>query len=568
MKQEFIDLELQLDESRIRLRGAHQADVRGPVTLDQTLVRDLRELENGGEHAAYGRKLFAALFPPGGDVTRVLFSTFDSVEGNERRLRLRLSLDPEISPEIQGLHWELMSNGDEFVVGRSAEIVFSRYVALPGRVSAAPKRPRLLCVIAAPKDSHRRPYGLAPIPYDLVRQELEAVLGDVSDKIEVKILDRPVTPERVREELVRGEFDLLHFYGHGMSSREGEAALVLEDDQNRMLRVKESTLGELAKGLRHLKLVTLIACNSGVRTSETDGLSGLSGHLIRSNVPAVIAMRRTIGMEMGMRFTRLLYRRLAQNPTIDVAVNEARHQLFLDQPDTVDWSSPILTMRLRDGRLWEEPSHESPPASRPRTLVGALVLSLLAGAGTRYLVPDFVVRDHWPHQQVRDPEPDPAREPGAEAISLEPIVPGRLAVGVVSSRDYSWSEAATRSLSRWIRKNQEGLQVVPVPKDLLPRLGGVAGGDLSTFPGGTSSPGGMEYLLLLLEEHALQPENRQPFPVVSLTCESILLRTDKPEVMQEHSVGHLGMAVSEEGALEQAYERCFEDVFEGLNLIR
>lgn len=563
-RQELVDLELQLEDTRIRLRGSDQEDVVAPVTLDRALVTDLLELENGGEHITYGRRLFETLFPPGLEVTRALFSAFDFARRSNRRLRLRLTLGPSIPREIQGLHWELLTNGGELVVGRSTEIVFSRYVSLPAPVSPPPDRPRLLCVIAAPRDSHRK--QLAPIPYDLVRLQLEKALGEFSEKIEVVILDRPVTPERVREALLSGKFDLLHFYGHGMVSREGEAALVLETEENTMCPVKESTLGELARGLRHLKLVTLIACHSGVRTSDTDGLSGLSGHLVRSNVPAVIAMRRTISMEMGLRFTSLLYRRLAQDPTVDVAVNEARHQLFLDQEGSVDWSSPILTMRLRDGQLWEErkgrdPETDVEPIRRQhrtkRILVGALVMAL-AGGAIWSLVPE-----------ATGPEPSPIPdEVQVPAIVQEPIVPGRLAVGVVSSHDYGWNETATRSLLRWARKSLEGAQVVPVPEGLRARLRALTAGDLSTFPGGSTSPGGMEYLLLLLEEHSLQPENRQPFPVMAVTCESLLLRADQPEVIQEHSVGHLGMAASEKGALEQAYERCFEDVSGELDVIR
>jgi hypothetical protein len=166
----------------------------------------------------------------------------------------------------------------------------------------------------------------------------------------------------------KGSFQLLHFFGHGLS-RNGVSALMLENEQGRVHPVEEKLLAEVFLGVRELRLVTLVACHGGAPSSG-DPFSGLAGRLVQRGVPSVIAMRRAVRVDSAHLFTQHLYRHIAQTGRADAAVNEARQQLYLAEPRGIDWSSPVLYSRLSDGRLWlprtaaPEPDAERGPLLR------------------------------------------------------------------------------------------------------------------------------------------------------------------------------------------------------------
>ncbi|MCP4660225.1 MAG: CHAT domain-containing protein, partial [bacterium] len=125
-----------------------------------------------------------------------------------------------------------------------------------------------------------------------------------------------------------------------------------------------------------LRLVTLVACNGGALSSN-DAFSGLAGRLVERGLPAVLGMSRPVRIDAAELFTDHVYRNLARDGQVDAAVNEARQQLFLKEPNQVGWSSPVLYMRLDDGRLWntEEADDRSLGAGTPGTPVPVTVVA-------------------------------------------------------------------------------------------------------------------------------------------------------------------------------------------------
>ncbi len=357
---EYLNVELQLiSGSRATLRCPGQQDYADAVCIDENLSRQLRELEHSKDFQGYGQALFEATFPSGSELRRGIYSLLDSSRRERKRLRLRLFVERAAPVPLHSLHWELLTDGRDLAIGRSPETVFSRYISRPHALGPSPTRPRMLCAIAAPTDIER--YGMAAIDYDGTLRQLDELFAGLSDSLRIDFLHRPVSPERLREQLSSQAYHLLHIYGHGALPSQGESALVLEDSDYQVRLTTESALASILLGLRDLELVTLIACHGGAPSAADDGLSGLAGSLVMQNVPAVIAMRRAISMKLAFRFTQYFYRRLAQTPCVDEAVNEARHQLYLADPEAIDWSSPMLYMRLEDGQLWSPRSAPDAP---------------------------------------------------------------------------------------------------------------------------------------------------------------------------------------------------------------
>ncbi|HKV11903.1 MAG TPA: CHAT domain-containing protein [Thermoanaerobaculia bacterium] len=393
MNETYLDSELYLPSLDRACFSWEGRSYEGAPVLGYERALEIGALE--GEPEAYGRELLGAILPEGSDLYKGFREAALAAELAHSRLRFRLRLSVDLPAWVHALYWELLADSDprRGTLARSPETAFSRYTAL-SRALGEPiaGRPRLLCVIAAPSDIGR--FGMAEIDRREVLGRLQASLGDLSESVEVEILEPPATLSRLRERLMsRGGAHLLHFFGHG-DSRGGGSALFLEDENGRTKPVPEEMLAKLFLGARELRLVTLVACHGGA-LSSSDPFSGLAGRLVQQGLPAVIAMRRAVTFETGHRFTAHFYRQLAETGRVDAAVNEARQQLYLSEPRGIAWSSPVLYSRLQDGRLWLPPGEEEPGTSvpllrfRPRRLLRPLpwlpaaLCLLLVGLGLR-----------------------------------------------------------------------------------------------------------------------------------------------------------------------------------------
>lgn len=573
----FLEVEIQLGRGRVRLVCPHRQEYVDEARVDDTLCQRLLELEHAKNYQAYGQTLFEATFPIGSETLRGLYIAFDSSRKEKQCLRVRLNLEHGTDPRIHALHWELLTDGRDFEIGRSPETVFSRYVSQPSVVGRAPAKARMLCVIAAPTDSHR--YQMAPIDYHLTVRSFEECLIHLKNDLEVEILERPVTAERLRDALQHGGFNFLHFHGHGAVPQQGESALVLEDDNYRVHFTTESALSNILLGLRDLKLVTLVTCHGAAQSSNEYQHSGLAGSLVKTQIPAVVAMRRSISMDVGYKFTKYLYQQLAERPCIDSAVNEARHRLFMENPEGIDWSSPILFMRLEDGLLWspaesalEAPSSPEPSRvtkrgrsgnaalRRPLSLLLVLLLTIVLSFPDLYLGLSraSVSKHDLPRESASKQELE-TEEPPSPEIAFPAIQAGTIGVGALKRQDLSWNGSVARIISRRLRELRPGLQMRLLPQDFSGNLGAFFSGDLRKLPGGERSPEGLEYIFLVVESHGPLTSATAQFPTVSVNCELMLIETRGPSILLSLAISHTGMETTEAGALDQAFGRCIDE---------
>lgn len=322
----------------------------GQPTLNKELRHQLRK--HWLDPRGYGSRLFKAVFRDGDELLAGYQEALALARHERRRLRLRLHIAPAVQRELHELRWELLRDPrEDIALGRSRSTTLSRYLSVPlAPGTAVVKRPRILVVLAAPKDLAE--YGLAEIDSGEMRRTAVTTFQSLGPQISHEILDGPATLVRIRERLVEGEFHVLHFQGHGgIEAGQGTAHLVLESPEGYAEFVEEPVFAEIFEGDLNVRLVTLMACHGGPR-GDTDLFAGLAPALVRRGVPAVVAMGGALHFDVAACFTDHLYRHLGRCGRVDAAINEARQKLHLAAPGRPDWSLPMLFMRLEDGLLW------------------------------------------------------------------------------------------------------------------------------------------------------------------------------------------------------------------------
>jgi len=360
------------------------------------------------DQAAYGLALFDALVA--GDVHTAYATARERARmRSDERLRLRLWLDHKAA-DLHTLVWERLhyrSEGGAFRVATNAKLPFSRYFGLArDEASAIEGQARMLCVIANPENL--ADHGLSPLDVEGEVANLRAALDglrqagveiavmpgrtglpdDQKDALAAAgytILPGCATPARLFEALAYAPgYHLLHFVGHGaFSQRRGQAALFLESETGQAQELTDDDLAGRLAGLdRKPHLIFLAACESASRpTGEVNPFVGLAPRLVQTGIPAVIAMQDKVAVETAQTLTRHFYRFLLEHGVVDKALNQARNLLA----DTPDWATPVLFMRLREGRLLEKgvlpPVTDSPqlqdnPAVRRDSVQGTKPIQL------------------------------------------------------------------------------------------------------------------------------------------------------------------------------------------------
>ncbi len=320
--------------------------------------------------ASYGINLFNRLFP--GPLSDAFRQAWAVAQARKRGLRLRLRLDSN-NPRLHRIPWELIYYDDSGGLSPprplavEGNVAFSRYLesSEPEGEPIAHRPVRMLVAIAEPSDLEN--WNLASFGKTVERRDLENRFSPLinSGQFIYDFLDR-VSPQRLHRALEQGTqqddagvvqrgYDVLLYYGHALHHPDRGTRLLLEDDATGEGYLYDAS--ELVNCLQRLNLtpqrvrmVVLVACNTATMATERS-LGNLAAALVQtSGVPAVLAMQRLVEIPLARSFTYYLSDYLLRNGVIDVAVNTARRRVY--QPDSLSWSTPVLYMRIPDGRLF------------------------------------------------------------------------------------------------------------------------------------------------------------------------------------------------------------------------
>jgi len=257
----------------------------------------------------------------------------------KKGVRWRLTLDHD----AEELPWDFLRSERNFLaVDPSNPVV--RYIKSATCERVSVEHPlQLLVVIASPKDYE--PLDAAA-EKERIKTSLEPLLG--RGQVNISFIEGPNTWSRLQDRLLQEKIHMLHFIGHG-NFDEDSSQLVMEDDcGNSDLRESED-LAVLALD-RPLQLVVLNSC-FGAKRDDTQKFSSVAASMVRSGVPAVIAMRTEISDDAARAIAQTFYTALALNMPVDAALTEARRKIF--RSDSLEWATPILYMQVPDGQLFK-----------------------------------------------------------------------------------------------------------------------------------------------------------------------------------------------------------------------
>jgi hypothetical protein len=337
----FDDLAIERRIERLRL-----ALIRSAATTRRIATRDEQPVQR------LGADLFDRLFV--GDV-RVLFDmTRQHAAHRDLPLRLVLRIRP---PELAVLPWEFLydQRRDDYL---SLSMPLVRYPEIlePVRPLRVTRPLRILGMVA-------RPIGYDALDVEGEKAHLNRALDPLvrDGRVELGWVEGE-TWRSLLNALHRRSWHIVHFIGHGgFDSGAGEGVFYLrgEGAENYMLRA--SRLAHLLSPHQSLRLVMLNSCDSAAGSSS-DLFSSAAATLVRRGIPAVLAMQFEISDSAAVEFTRSFYEAVAAGLPVDIAVRDARLAVSLARPNSLEWGTPVIFLRQRDGRIFDL---AAPPLRRP-----------------------------------------------------------------------------------------------------------------------------------------------------------------------------------------------------------
>ncbi len=332
-------------------------------------------------------------------------------------MQIRLEVDPA-APELHSLHWEaLLDPRDGSYLFAGEDVLFSRYLSsLDWQPARLRPKDQLtgLAVVANPANLAQ--YRMQQVDVD---GEIARVRRGMSGIGLTTIASGGgATLTNLSDTLRDGGHDILYLVCHG-SIVDGVPWLWLEDNTGNVERVRGIDFVSRLKELqRRPRLVVLASCQTAgsgdVGRAEADGaLVAVGPRLAGVGIPAVIAMQGGVSMETVARFMPVFFRELLLDGQIDRATAIARGAVR-DRPDF--WM-PVLFMRSRSGRIWEE-------ADKGEAQVRAAVAGGVVGGGTSSLEAaepgvQNTGRKAFPSSSAA-PAPIPAPPVVAARVTLQP----------------------------------------------------------------------------------------------------------------------------------------------------
>ncbi len=312
---------------------------------------DAAELLDNTSSEEYGKALGTALFDDE-KIRRAWDSAQAIAKAVGAKLRLRLLIDAEATA-LHSIRWETMSlNGEPLFQGD--DCWFSRYIAsYDAKASVARPKSRLkaLVIIANPTELAIGIGEMQPVPVEAEVARATAFFKDIIANGPDFLASggKPSLPAIIDH--LQGGYDIVYLVCHG----------ALIDDNPTLLLEKSSgqadfvSAKDLVQAIQNLgappSLIVLASCQSAGTGDTENALTALGPLLAAAGVPAVVAMQGKISMSTVAEFMPRFFAELKEDGRIDRAMAISRGEVARSHRD--HWM-PVLFMRLKNGRLWED----------------------------------------------------------------------------------------------------------------------------------------------------------------------------------------------------------------------
>jgi tetratricopeptide (TPR) repeat protein len=328
------------------LRGGDDVGRRGPTSQSERVLRD------------FGRELFRSIFVDAGPIRDAYARSKGALSNNgQTNLRMKLRIEP---PELSSLPWEYLYDEDDTpnYIGLRLPVVRSPdMLGVAGQMQV--KGPlRILGMIAnpgtaewprldEPTERRRIAEGI-----DKLQQEGRVIFEWVAGGTGTDLLDK----------LMENEWHIFHFIGHGGIEEhsddlsndertENTGFIVLVNEYGQPVKKFASDLAVLLGTPQKSLRLAVLNCCEGAKTNVRDRFGSPAVALIRSGLPAVIAMQFPIRDKAAIRLAEGFYKALAHNHPVDTALTVARK--FIQNDSNIEWAIPVLYMRAPDGRIFQ-----------------------------------------------------------------------------------------------------------------------------------------------------------------------------------------------------------------------
>lgn len=317
-----------------------------PAELTAALARVAEALHGGDTEAtrSAGEALFRWVAPPA--IESHLRIAWDRAQRGRAGLRIRLSIDP---PEVATWPWELLRDPERgHVFATSPSTLLVRYYDQANRFGSLAEQETDL-----PLDL----LLVLPVIPDLQlaqeRQNVERVVAAMPDVLRLRVLDGVVTRVDLTDALLVGNYDIVHFSGHG-AWVDGRGYVTLNKPAGTLDWIDGPTLAQIAVNYQSTKLVVLNVCSSG-RVDDARAFQGLAPQMVKYGMPAVVAMQYPIADDAAVTFAHEFYKALCLGDgagQVDVAVAYARSMLAILHPHSGAWAAPVLYTHAADGVIY------------------------------------------------------------------------------------------------------------------------------------------------------------------------------------------------------------------------
>lgn len=327
-----VELESRLKDIKIALlRSANEH--RLALSPEEIAVKD------------FGKALFNAVMT--GHIGALYSSSQAKAAAMQKGLRLKLRVKPV---ELAAIPWEFMYDPrqEEFIC-LSSNTPLVRYIDVPRAVPPiSVVRPlKILGMLVSPADQPALNLEREKLRLDKAIEKLQE-----AGLVELKWIEGK-TWRDLQREIRQDTWHIFHFIGHGAYDRNAdEGQICLEDEHGNTYRMGATQLSRALADATSLRLVILNACE-GASGGQADIFSSTASILVRRGIPAVLAMQYEISDKAAIEFSCNFYEALADGMPVDAATGEARKAIGFAMRRSLEWVTPVLFMRLQDGKLFD-----------------------------------------------------------------------------------------------------------------------------------------------------------------------------------------------------------------------